>query len=85
MADLDNKLKKIEEAEPDHLDLSMIEESIETDFEDSISLTEFQQSLASHTGKLSVRLPRSLHKKLKEQAKFEGVSLNQYVLYKLAK
>jgi len=37
------------------------------------------------SGKFVVRVPKSLHKILTEQAKEEGVSLNQYINYKLAK
>ena len=36
------------------------------------------------SGKISLRIPKSLHAKLAEQAHKEGVSLNQYCLYKLA-
>lgn len=34
--------------------------------------------------RLTLRLPESLHVQLKETAKREGVSLNQYVVYALA-
>jgi len=36
------------------------------------------------SGKFTLRLPKTLHQKLSLQAKQEGVSLNQYALYKLA-
>lgn len=36
------------------------------------------------SGKFNLRLPKSLHKKLTELAEAEGVSLNQYILYKLS-
>jgi predicted RNase H-like HicB family nuclease len=36
------------------------------------------------SGKFIIRLPRSLHAKLAREAKLEGVSLNQYALYKLS-
>lgn len=36
------------------------------------------------SGKFVVRLPKSLHKKLSLEAAKEGVSLNQYALYKLS-
>ncbi|WP_213997183.1 type II toxin-antitoxin system HicB family antitoxin [Tepidanaerobacter syntrophicus] len=39
----------------------------------------------SFSGKFVIRLPKSLHKKLVVEAKKEGVSLNQYALYKLSK
>jgi antitoxin HicB len=37
-----------------------------------------------YNGKILVRLPKSLHKELIKKAKEEGVSLNQYIIYKLA-
>jgi len=41
--------------------------------------------VAEYSGKISLRIPKSLHKKLAEEAKEEGVSLNQYALYKLSR
>lgn len=38
----------------------------------------------SYSGKFNVRIPKSLHQKLSIEAEKEGVSLNQYVLYKLS-
>ncbi|MBP3837223.1 MAG: toxin-antitoxin system HicB family antitoxin [Pyramidobacter sp.] len=40
--------------------------------------------LKREPNRVTVQIPRSLHLKLKEQAAREGVSLNQYMLYKLA-
>ena len=37
------------------------------------------------SGKFIVRIPKSLHYKLSVEAEQEGVSLNQYALYKLSK
>jgi predicted HicB family RNase H-like nuclease len=37
-----------------------------------------------YSGKFVVRLPKSLHKRLSIEAEKEGVSLNQYTLYKLS-
>ena len=37
------------------------------------------------TGKFTLRFPKILHQRLTLEAKTEGVSLNQYALYKLAK
>lgn len=42
------------------------------------------ESANDYSGKFVVRLPKSLHQKLVIEAKKEGVSLNQYALYKLA-
>jgi len=36
------------------------------------------------SGKFNLRIPKSLHKRLVVEAQAEGVSLNQYALYKLA-
>ena len=38
-----------------------------------------------YSGKISLRVPKTLHKDLARGAKSEGISLNQYILYKLAK
>lgn len=38
----------------------------------------------SYSGKFVLRLPKSLHCRLAMEAEKEGVSLNQYALYKLA-
>lgn len=35
------------------------------------------------SGKFVVRMPKSLHARLSREAKVEGVSLNQYAVYKL--
>lgn len=38
----------------------------------------------TYSGKFNLRLPKSLHKKLAEEAEDEGISLNQLALYKLS-
>ena len=38
-----------------------------------------------YSGKLMLRITKELHKELAEAAKENGVSLNQYAVYKLAK
>lgn len=38
----------------------------------------------SYSGKLLVRMPKSLHRRLSETAEREGVSLNQYIVYLLS-
>lgn len=42
------------------------------------------KDLESYSGKFNLRLPKSLHKRLANEAAQEGVSLNQYALYKLS-
>lgn len=39
----------------------------------------------SYSGKFVVRIPKSLHKKLAIEAEQEGISLNQYTMYKLSR
>ena len=51
----------------------------------AVSLDEFKASLEGSSGKHVLRIPRSLHKQLKEAADIEGVSLNHYMLYKLSR
>lgn len=51
----------------------------------AVSLEDFKASLEAYSGRLVLRIPRSLHKALKEAADVEGVSLNQYMLYKLSR
>lgn len=38
----------------------------------------------TYSGRFNLRLPKSLHKKLAEEAEDEGISLNQLALYKLS-
>ena len=42
------------------------------------------ESSDSYSGKFNLRIPKSLHQSLAIRAKEQGVSLNQYILYKLA-
>ena len=52
--------------------------------EPTVSLDSVKAELDQYSGPIVLRIPRSLHKQLKEAAAVEGVSLNQYMLYKLA-
>ncbi|MCL5045721.1 MAG: type II toxin-antitoxin system HicB family antitoxin [Actinobacteria bacterium] len=38
-----------------------------------------------YSGKLNIRMPKTLHKALSQKAKEENVSLNQYIIYHLAR
>mgnify|MGYP000158890206 FL=1 len=66
----------------------MIEEAkrvwIESALEDGIPIPE-PSTTEEFSGKFVVRVPKSLHRQLSEKAKSEGVSLNQYVIYKLSR
>jgi len=66
--DFEAKLAAIPEVEPDSADMELLELAGRTEY----------------SGKISLRVPRSLHRDLVENAKNEGISLNQFILYKLA-
>jgi len=69
--------------------LIMIEDAkitwLETAIEDGIEILEPARSSDDYSGKLNIRIPKSLHRTLAERAKNEKVSLNQYILYQLAR
>lgn len=83
-SEFENKLASIPEVEPDELDHLIIADSAIQDDGTHVSLNDFR-TLMDYSGKLSLRIPRSLHMKLVEDAKMEGISLNQYALYKLSR
>lgn len=57
---------------------------IEIKIEKGLPIPEPEQT-DSYSGKFVIRLPKTLHKRLAIEAEREGVSLNQYAVYKLAK
>ena len=60
-----------------------MESYIETKLANKIEIP-LPMDASDYSGKFIVRLPKTLHKLLSKRAKEEGVSLNQYALYKLA-
>ena len=56
---------------------------IETQLEDGLEVPEPTQN-SGYSGKFLVRMPRTLHRRLAEQAKRENVSLNQCVINMLS-
>ena len=52
--------------------------------EDGIDIPE-PASEDEYSGQFKLRIPKSLHKSLAEHSKAEGISMNQYCLYLLAK
>lgn len=82
--EFEERLKNIPVEKPDEIDRAMLAEAAAMDDGTTVNLEEFKKSLEEYSGKLVLRIPRSLHKALKEQAAIEGVSLNQYMLYKLS-
>ncbi len=57
---------------------------IEGMLEDGLPISEPSYA-DDYSGQFKLRLPKSLHKSLAEHAKAEGLSMNQYCLYLLAK
>ena len=56
---------------------------LSTAMEQSIPIRTPGTRPASYSGKLNVRLPKSLHRALSMRAEEEGVSLNHLIVYKL--
>lgn len=80
--EFEKRLGALPQEEPDEIDNMMMKAAEESRGGD-MNLEDFK-SLMEYSGNISLRVPRSLHKELAEAAKVEGVSLNQYALYKLS-
>ncbi len=74
----------MEPEEPTTEDLAAFAAADAEDPDDTISLEEFKAQY-EYSGKLMLRVPKELHKELAESAKANGVSLNQYAVYRLAR
>lgn len=70
--------------EPTPEDLAAIHAAEAEDPAEAVSLTDYKAQ-REYSGRLLLRIPKELHKQLTEAAKENGVSLNQYALYKLAR
>ncbi|NLB61234.1 MAG: toxin-antitoxin system HicB family antitoxin [Clostridiales bacterium] len=79
------RIANIEEVEPDSIDKAMLQEADEVNDGTTVDYDDFIAGIEAYSGKFLVRMPRSLHKELSENAKLEGVSLNQYAIYKLSR
>lgn len=87
-AELERRFAEINAREPEQLTAEEAASLAAAEAEDdgtAVSLEEFKRELEAYSGRLVLRIPRSLHKALKEAAETEGVSLNQYMLYKLSR
>ena len=78
------KLASIPEEEPDTMDRAMIAQAQAVNDDSAIPLEEVKNAL-DFSGKLNIRIPKTLHCQLSREAKLDGVSLNQYIIYKLAR
>ena len=85
--EIEKRFAEINEREPETLtpeEEKQLAAAERMDDGTTISLDGLKDELEGYSGKLILRIPRSLHKALKEAAAVEGVSLNQYMLYKLS-
>ena len=57
---------------------------LEAAMEDGTVINE-PDDIENYSGQFKLRIPKSLHKSLSEHSKAEGISMNQYCLYLLAK
>ena len=57
---------------------------LEAALEEGVSIP-MPDSLEDYSGQFKLRLPRSLHRALAEHSQREGISMNQYCVYLLAK
>lgn len=73
-----------EQEEPTPEDLIALSKADLESAEDAITLEEYKVQ-KEYSGRLMIRIPKELHRDLIEAAKKNGVSLNQYAMYKLAK
>ena len=86
-ADLEARFAEInalEPEEPTKEDIDAIAKANAENPEETVSLEEYKLQREFRV-RLLLRIPKELHKQLIESAKENGVSLNQYALYKLAK
>ena len=60
---------------------------LEAALEEGIEIAEPEREadLAAYSGQFKLRIPKSLHRSLSVHARQEGISMNQYCLYLLAK
>ena len=69
----------VPEVEPDDFDKEMIKRAGKRKGAAVKTIEEIE-----YNGKILVRVPKTLHRELVTKAKTEGISLNQFILYRLA-
>lgn len=85
--EIERRFEEIDLLEPEVLtpeEEQSLAEAEAMDDGSTVTLAQFQKTVGDYSGKLNIRIPRSLHRRLSQEAKDDGVSLNQYILYKLA-
>lgn len=83
------KLNTIPAIEPDEWEKEAIrefkEEKATGEADEMVTHGELKKRIRQANGRISLRVPRELHMDLIEEAEENGVSLNQYIVYKLAR
>lgn len=85
--EIEKRFEEINAREPEEPTKEDLEAFTKADLEsaeDEITLEEYKAQ-KEYSGRLMLRIPKELHQDLVEAAKKNGVSLNQYAMYKLAK
>ena len=88
MNEIATRFASIPEVEPDTDDITSIKSIAQSgDADIGITLEEMDElrTKLEYSGKISIRVPKTLHRDLAQSAKDEGISLNQFILYKLAR
>ena len=88
MNEIEKRISAIKEVEPDEEDLQAIARIKKAnDMSEGITLEQMDKIRAEreYGGRISLRVPKTLHRDLIQSAKQEGISLNQFILYKLAR
>ena len=65
-------------------DTITMEGYLEVKLEKGLDIPEPKKT-GNYSGKFNIRIPKSLHQQLAIEAENEGVSLNQYAVYKLSR
>lgn len=84
MKEVDNTQDILSETQPMETGADMMQLTVRDNRSELVALESLRQAVEGYSGKVLIRLPKSLHKRLTEAARIEGVSLNQYILYKLS-
>ena len=86
MTELEKRIAQIDAMEPEELDsdtLLAMEKAEAEDGGERYTIEDIEE-IRKYNGYLSIRIPKELHRILIMQAKENGTSLNQYVMYCLA-
>lgn len=82
-ADFEKKLTVLPIFEPDSTDKAAIKRIAKTKGQGTKTHIALKNEIEC-SGRVSLRLPKSLHRELIAEASSEGVSLNQFLVYKLS-